>query len=128
MTAIIVVLLLPLLWLSEPSAAIAVSYVPAPFYHRHERVEIPMRTGEALYLFHSGTDDVKRAIHTSDVLTVYRITRSCEVTTVGRIKVIAYIGETYLKGVVIEGEIKPNNVAKKGNVSCLVILTGECFP
>ncbi len=30
--------------------------------------------------------------------------------------------------VAVEGEIMPNDVAKKGNISCLVILTGECPP
>jgi len=114
--------------LSIPLTVFAVSYTPAPLYHQHERLEITMGNGETVYLFHSGTNDVKRTIHVSDVLTVYRINSSCEVKTVGRIKVISYVGETYLKGVVIEGEIMPNDVAKKGNVSCLIILTGECPP
>jgi hypothetical protein len=124
-TAVIVALVLRVLGVSAPLAVFAVSYVPAPLYHRHE-IEAPMHIGDEVYLFHSGTDDVKRAIHPSDILTVYRISPSCQVTTVGRIKVISYVEETYLKGVVIEGEIKPYDVAKKGNVSCLVILAGPC--
>ena len=87
-----------------------------------------MGIGETVYLFHSGADEVKRTIHVADILIVHRISLSCQVTTVGRIKVISYIGETYLKGVVIEGQIKPNDIAEKGNVSNLVISAGVCTP
>jgi hypothetical protein len=45
---------------------------------------------------------------------------------VGRIRVISYIGETYLKGQVIEGEIKPDDIAKQGSIACLVISAGMC--
>lgn len=101
------------LGLSIPLTIFAVSYPPAPLYHQHERIETTRGIGEAVYLFHSGTDDVKRTIHVTDILIIHRIYPSCRVTTVGKIKVISYIGETYLKGVVIEGEIKANDIAKK---------------
>jgi hypothetical protein len=81
-----------------------------------------------VYLFHSGTDDVKKTIHANDILTVYRINPSCEVNPVGIIKVLSYIGETYIKSEVLVGEIRPDDIAKKGNVSCLVISAGMCNP
>ena len=127
-TSFILCCALLFLGLSIPLTIFAVSYVPAPLYHQHERLEPTMRIGETVYLFHSGTDDVKRTIHVTDILTVHRINPSCQVTTVGKIKVISYIGETYLKGVIIEGEIKPDDIARKGDVSCLIILVGECPP
>jgi hypothetical protein len=126
--ALIIGLVLYISLVGATSSVFAVSYFPAPFYHRWEKIETPMRAGETAYLFHSGTADVKRTIHVSDILTVYRITPSCEVKTVGKIKVISYVGETYLKGVVVEGEIMPNDIAKKGDVSSLIILTGVCAP
>jgi hypothetical protein len=47
---------------------------------------------------------------------------------VGIIKVLSYIGETYIKSEVLAGEIRPDDIAKKGNVSCLVISAGMCNP
>jgi len=116
--------LLLLLAVSAPLTVFATSYMP--FFHRQDRGGTVMKTGQTLHLFHSGTGDVKKAIHANDVLTVYRTTPSCEVKEVGKIRVIAYIGETYLKGEVLEGEIRPDDVAKKGKVSCLVISAGIC--
>jgi hypothetical protein len=106
----------------------AVSYPPDSLYHREHMAETVMKAGEIVYLFYSGTDDVKRAIHPKDILTVYRINPSCELKTVGKISIISYIGETYLKGEVVEGEIKPDDIAKKEKVSCLVISAGMCNP
>jgi len=51
---------------------------------------------------------------------------SCEVKMVGKVRIISYLGETYLKGKVVEGEIKPDDIAKQGSVSCLVISAGMC--
>ncbi len=123
---VLIALALQVLGMGVPSGILATSYFP--LYHRQEKLEVHMKTGETIYLFHSGTDDVKKTIHTSDVLTVYRIDTSCEVKPVGRIKVASYIGENYLKGVVVEGDVMPNDIARVGNVSCLVILTGTCPP
>jgi hypothetical protein len=109
-----------------PLYVFAVSYAPAPLYHRQEKVETVMKAGENVYLFHSGTNEIKSTIHADDILTVYRIDTSCKVKDVGKIRIISYIGETYLKGEVVEGEIKPDDIAKKGNVSCLVVSAGLC--
>jgi len=109
---------------NAPAIVFATSYMP--FYHLRDRDEAFMTAGRIVHLFHSGTDDVKKTIHGNDILTVYRITPSCELKEVGKIKVIGYIGDTYLKGEVVEGEIKPDDIAKKGNVSCLIISAGIC--
>jgi len=104
----------------------ATSYPPAPLYHREDTGEPVRVAGQTVHLFHSGTEEVKRTIHINDILAVFRIDTSCEVKMVGKIRVISYIGETYLKGKVVEGEIKPDDIAKKGNVSCLIISAGMC--
>ena len=104
----------------------ATSYPPAPLYHREDTGEAVRVVGQTVHLFHSGTEEVKRTIHINDILAVFRIDTSCEVKMVGKIRVISYIGETYLKGKVVEGEIKPDDIAKKGNVSCLIISAGMC--
>jgi hypothetical protein len=107
-----------------PLAAFAVSY-PGQLYHREIRHDTFVK-GDTVYMFHSGTEDVKKTIHINDTLTVYRTSPSCEVTPIGIIKVIAFAGETYIKGEVFAGEIKPDDIAKKGNVSCLIISAGVC--
>jgi hypothetical protein len=125
--AIVFIVILLFTSVSAPLTVFAVSY-PPPLYHRQDRGETVMKVGQIVYLFHSGTDDVKKTIHANDILTVYRINPSCEVNPVGIIKVLSYIGETYIKAEVLEGEIRPDDIAKKGNVSCLVISAGMCNP
>lgn len=112
---------------SLPLAVFAVSYPPT-LYHRQDRGETVMKAGQTVYMFYSGTDDIRKTIHAGDVLTVYRISPSCEVNPVGIIKVLSYIGETYIKAEVLEGEIKPDDIVRKGNVSCLIISAGMCNP
>lgn len=109
-----------------PLTAFAVSYPPAPLYHHLEKVETVMSPGAVVYLFHSGTDEIRSAINADEILTVYRINTSCEVREAGKIRVISHVGETYLKGEVMEGEIKTNDIAKKGKVSFLIISAGVC--
>ena len=113
-----------LLVLCAPLIVYATSFMP--FFHSQERGGTAMKSGQEVYLFHSGTDDVRKIVQVGDILTVYRITPTCEVREVGRIKAVVYIGETYLKGKVVEGEIKPDDIGKRGNVSCLVISAGVC--
>jgi hypothetical protein len=125
--AIILIVILLFTSVSAPLAVLAVSY-PPPLYHRQDRGETVMKVGQIVYLFHSSTDDVRKTIHADDILTVYRISPSCEVNPVGIIKVLSYIGETYIKAEVLEGEIRPDDIAKKGTISCLVISAGMCNP
>jgi hypothetical protein len=125
--AVILIVILLFTFVSAPLAGFAVSYPPT-LYHRQDRGETVMKAGQTVYMFHSGTDDVRKTIHANDVLTVYRISPSCEVNPVGIIKVLSYIGETYIKAEVLEGEIKPDDIVKKGNVSCLIISAGMCNP
>jgi hypothetical protein len=124
-----ILIVIPLLLAAlNPLTAVAASYLPAFFYHQNDITETVIKAGHTVYLFHSGTEDVKRTIHVNDILIVYRISPLCEVKTVGTIKVISTIADTYFKGEVIEGEVRPNDIAKKGNVSCLVISVGLCSP
>ena len=119
-----VYVILLLLVVCAPLSAFAVSYTPR-LYHREVRHD-KFDKGDTVYMFHSGTEDVKKSIHVNDTLSVYRITQSCEVVPIGLVKVISFVGETYIKGEVVNGEIKPDDIAKKGNVSCLIISAGVC--
>ena len=102
----------------------AVSY-PVQLYHQEVRHDKFIK-GDTVYLFHSGTDEIKKTIHVNDTLAVYRTNPSCEVTPIGIIRVISFVGETYIRGEVFAGEIKPDDIAKKENVSCLVVSADVC--
>jgi hypothetical protein len=104
-----------------PGGARAVSY-PLIEEQREEKAAKGIREkGEIVCLFESGTADVKKSIRVGDLLTVYRERGKHELKEGGKIKVLSYIGEDYLKGEVIEGEVRTGDIAKKGDVASLVI-------
>lgn len=120
----IIIVILLLAAISAPLTTFAVPY-PVQLYHREVRHDKFVK-GDTVYMFHSGTEDVKKTIHVNDTLVVYRTSPSCEVTPIGIIRVISFVGETYITGEVFAGEIKPDDIAKKDSVSCLVISAGVC--
>ena len=114
-------LLLLLFIAGVPRGARAVSY-PRIEEQREEKAAKGLREkGEMVCFFQSGTADVKKSICVGDLLTVYRESGKHELKEVGKIKVLSYIGEDYLKGEVIEGEVRTEDIAKKGDVASLVI-------
>jgi hypothetical protein len=104
-----------------PLRTYAVSPSPIPGENEERLVQGIKVKGETICLFQSGTADVKNAINVNDVLPVYRENKSHELKEVGKIKVLSYIGEDYLKGEVVEGELKAGDIAKNGEVASLVI-------
>ena len=110
--------------LGFPLIARAVSY-PILEEHRQVKEKAIMKVGMTVYLFHSGTADVKMAIKVNDILIVYRESPECKLKEVGKIKVLSSAGENYFAGEVIEGEVKLDDIAKKGLVSCLVVLSDD---
>jgi hypothetical protein len=108
-----------------PLLSEAVSYSPFPAESEEKAAKGIMEKGATVCLFQSGTADVKKAISINDVLVVYREGPKHELKEVGKIKILSYSGENYLKGEVIEGEIKAGDIAKKGEVASLVIASGD---
>jgi len=105
--------------------AYAVSYSVVEEQRDEKIAKGIMKAGDAVCLFQSGTADVKKAITIGDILVVYREDPKHELKEVGKIKVLSYSGEDYLKGQVVEGEIKAGDIAKKGDVASLVISSGD---
>jgi hypothetical protein len=99
----------------------AVSWSPLEEERGEQAAKGIMKKGATVCLFQSGTPDVKKAISPGDILAVYRETGSRKLTKVGKIKVLFYEGVDYLKGEVVEGEIKAGDIAKKGDVASLII-------
>lgn len=111
--------------IGAPMIASAVSFSPFLEEHRQLKEKTIMKAGSPVYMFHSGTPDVKKTIAVNDIAIVYRENSSCELNEVGKIRVLSYSGNNYLKGEVIEGEIKEGDIARKGSVALLVILPDE---
>lgn len=109
---------------ASPRVAVSVSY-PAQLYHQEVRHDKFVK-GDTVYIFHSGTEDIKKTIHVNDTLAVYRTSPACEVNPIGIIRVISFVGDNYIKGEVFAGEIKPDDMARKDKVSCLVISAEVC--
>jgi len=108
-----------------PLRATAVSYSPVPAEREEKSAKGIIEKGAMVCLFQSGTADVKKAISIGDLIIVYREGPKHELKEVGKIKVLLYAGEDYLKGEVVEGEIKTGDIAKKGDVASLVISSGD---
>jgi len=116
-------LLLGMLGLSGYAAA--VSY-PVVEDQREEKAAKGIREkGETVCLFQSGTEDVRKTIGIGDVLIVFREGGNREYKEVGKIRVLSYAGEDYIKGEVVDGVVQTGDVAKKGKVAGLVISTDE---
>jgi hypothetical protein len=104
-----------------PQFVSAVSWSPIQ-EEREEKVSKGIKEkGDPVCLFQSGTADVKKTININDILPVFRENKSHELKEVGKIKVLSYVGEDYLKAEVVEGKIKAGDIAKKDDVASLII-------
>ena len=113
--------LLLIVCIGLPRLANAISWSPLLEEREENAAKGIMVKGTVVCLFQSGTPDVKTAININDTLSVYRESKSHELTEVGKIKVLSYVGEDYLKGEIVEGEVKAGDIAKKGDVASLII-------
>jgi len=91
-----------------------------PAYLKDEDV---VNAGTKLYLFHSGTEDVRKAINVNDVLTVFRgypFGSSPEAGETGKVKILSFLGEYYYEAEVVEGSVHPGYLARKGTIACFI--------
>ncbi len=114
-----------ILCIGLPPLANAVSWSPLQAEHEGKAAKGIIEKGETVCLFQSGTADIRKEIHINDILTVYREDKEYKLQEVGRIKILSFVGEDYLKGEVVEGEVKAGNIAKKGDIASLIISTSE---
>ena len=111
------------------SAAVAATILALPLatqaVEMQAKVEssVVMVVGSKVHLFHSGTADVKKEICLNDVLSVHRELMAGGHTTsqeVGKVKVLAYVGEHYFEAEILEGKIMSGDIAKKKTAFCLI--------
>lgn len=82
------------------------------------------RTGDTVHLFHGGNKVAKEEFCLNEVVPVYRYfgRRYKQAAEVGKVKITGYVGDHYLEGVVVEGNIKDDDVAMKPKSACLIRL------
>jgi hypothetical protein len=115
----IMVLLISCMGLSQ--LVNAASWSPLPEERDEKAARGIMEKGALVCLFQSGTADVKKEMRVNDIIPAYRESRPHEFKEVGKIKVLSYVGEYYLKGEVVEGELKAGDMVKKGGAAGLII-------
>jgi len=121
MKKIVAAFFVTLLLLGIATITHATSYVPFLEEHRQFKEKTAMKAGSPVYLFHSGIQNLQMTIPIGDTLTVFRRGTSCELKAVGKIKVLSYAGDNYIKGVVVEGEIRLDDIVQKASTALLVI-------
>lgn len=92
--------------------------------------EVVKKSGDNLYIFESGTQDVKKDFCLNDVIPVYHeaaygwpIKGYGEVKTtseVGEIKVLSYVGNHNFEAQVVNGSVQAGDIAEKVGDSCPV--------
>ena len=110
-----------------PFHAQAVSFSPVTGEQEEKQVKGIRGKGGIVCLFQSGTEDVRKTIAIGDILVVYRQGNNHAVLEVGKIRVQSYTRENYMKGEVVDGQVRAGDIAKKGSVASLVIADdGAC--
>jgi hypothetical protein len=104
-----------------PFQTSAVSPSPIPGEREEKAAKGIREKGESVCLFQSGTEDVKKTININDILVVFREGPKHDFREVGKVRVISYVGDDYIKGEVVEGEVQAGDIAKKGDAASLVI-------
>ncbi len=104
-----------------PWLAYAVAWSPEAAEREEKAVKGIKTTGDIVCLFQSGTAGVRNIIHVGDVLPVYREKRDHQAHPAGKVKILDYVGEDYMKAEVVEGELMTGDVAKKEEVASLLL-------
>ncbi len=79
--------------------------------------------GDKVRLFHSGNEDIQKIFCVGDVIPVYKEVFAYGVIKrieVGKIKVFSYDGSQSIIAEVVEGTVKPGNIAEKEATACMI--------
>ncbi len=93
------------------------------------RATIVAEVGQTVRLFHGGTAEAKKLFCKDETVPIYRYDRNRQKKQVGKVKLGVFVGEEFIDGVVVEGEVRRGDMAIKGSAACLVVETpGEPKP
>jgi len=106
----------------------------AVIYPFHDKAPIqvtestPLKIGSHVYLFFAGAGDGNGGLKISDVLLVYRqfpAEFALDSREVGKVKILGPLGDYYIKGEVVGGDVRPGDLAKKGTAICYITSLAE---
>jgi hypothetical protein len=82
------------------------------------------KPGDTVHLFHGGNVLAKEEFRVNEIVPVYRYygRRYKYSSLVGKVKITSYVGDHYLEGIVVEGNINTEDVAVKPNSACIIRL------
>jgi hypothetical protein len=86
------------------------------------KAEIVMQTGDEVTMFYGGSKEAQAVFCPGETVEVYRAESRQRLRYIkeGKVEITRVIDENYVEGKVVEGNVKPGYVARKGNVGCLV--------
>ncbi len=86
------------------------------------KAKVTAKSGDTVQLFHGGNKLAKEEFCPNEIVPVYRYVgfRYKHPSEVGKIKVTQYLGDHFIEGVVVEGNIKDGDVAMKPNSACMI--------
>lgn len=89
------------------------------------KARVIARTGETIRFFQGGTKQAKEEFCVNETVPVYRYYgRYLQSKEVGKVKITQPPGDHYFDAVVVEGEVKDDDVAMKTSAACLVRIPG----
>ncbi len=86
------------------------------------KATITAKSGDIVHLFHGGNKLAKEEFCPDETVPVYRYfgSRWKEARPVGKVKVTQYLGDHFIEGKVVEGNLKDGDVAIKPNSACMI--------
>jgi hypothetical protein len=101
------------------AAVIAKSGDTVHFFHRGLA-----KSGDTVHLFHGGNILAKEEFCVNEIVPVYRYygRRYKYSSEVGKVKITGFVGDHYLEGIVVEGNIQNDDVAVKPKSACIIRL------
>jgi len=86
------------------------------------KAEVVSTAGAKVTLFYGGSREASAVFCPGETVPVYRqeSRERLTYTEQGKVRITRVVDRNYLEGVVLEGEIKPGYLARKGDLGCLV--------
>lgn len=125
-------MLMGLAMLIVPALMFACATVP-PQVPVQVQNKVVAKTGDTVVLFHGGSKLAKEEFCVNAVVPVYRYderysslgSTGVQRHQVGKIRITKDLGDYYVEGVVVEGNIKNNDTAVQPQSGCLILLPGS---
>jgi hypothetical protein len=94
--------------------------------HPLVKTQVIARPGDVVHLFHGGNKVAKEEFCVNEIVPVYRYFgvryKTASKSEVGKVKITRYLGDHYIEGIVVEGDVKDGDVAMKPNSACMIRL------